>query len=309
MSTDSTDVLRIVSLAALPSAWIEALESSPFGPFQFETVVDMAAVLARVDAAACDALLLDVPAGLADFSATRLREVPVLFLVTDLSAPAVLACLQSGAQDVLRLGELADESLARRVRVAIEIKRREREARTAYATDLSTGLPHRQQLIEHMSHLLALREREPSPMAVLALRIEGLATTEARLGREAANVLRRRLAVRLRAGVRASDVVAAIGADTFAVLLGSLLSADDAHRVGAKLLAALLKPSQVMGELAAVAAALGIAQYPQDGTQPEPLLQRALGLAAAAPAQGRSGMANFVEAGVLPGAANDDLTS
>ena len=36
------------------------------------------------------------------------------------------------------------------------------DARKAYATDLETGLPHQQQLIEHMSHLLALREREPA---------------------------------------------------------------------------------------------------------------------------------------------------
>ncbi len=304
-----TDVLKIVSLAALLPDCVAALEASQFGPFGFEVVADMAAVQARIDNAACDALLLDVSAGLDEHHAVNSREVALLFVATDLSAPAVLTLLNAGAHDVLHRDELGDPSLARRIRVAIQIKRREREARTAYATDLSTGLPHQQQLIEHMSHLLALREREPSPMAVVALRIEGLATTEARLGREAANVLRRRLAVRLRAGVRASDVVAAIGADTFAVLLGSLLSADDAHRVGAKLLVALLKPSQVMGEPAVVAAALGIAQYPQDGTQPEPLLQRALGLAAASQAQGREGMANFVEAGAAPKAANDDATS
>ena len=52
-----------------------------------------------------------------------------------------------------------------------------------------------------------------------------------RLGREAANVLRRKLGVRLRAGVRASDVVASLGDDGFAVLLGSILSPADAHRV------------------------------------------------------------------------------
>ncbi len=304
-----TDVLKIVSLAALPADCVALLEASPFGPFQFEFVPDLGAAQARADSGDCDALLIDVSAGLGAYTGTRLREVAVLFVTTDLAAAAVLAWLQAGAHDVLHRNELTDQSFARRIRVAIEIKRREREARTAYATDLSTGLPHQQQLIEHMSHLLALREREPSPMAVLALRIEGLATTEARLGREAANVLRRRLAVRLRAGVRASDVVAAIGADTFAVLLGSLLSADDAHRVGAKLLLALLKPGQVMGEPAAVAVALGIAQYPQDGTQPDPLLQRAVGLAAAAQAQGRAGMANFAEGGASPGAANDDLTS
>ena len=304
-----TDALKIVSLAALPAACVVALEASKFGPFQFEHGADLAAVQARLDSGSCDALLLDASAGIAAYAAVNLREVAVLFAASELSSSTVLACLELGAQDVLSHHELLDDSLARRIRVAIELKRREREARTAYATDLSTGLPHQQQLIEHMSHLLALREREPAPMAVVALRIEGLATTEARLGREAANVLRRRLAVRLRAGVRASDVVAAIGVDTFAVLLGALLTADDAHRVGAKLLDALLKPNQVMGEPAVVAAALGIAQYPQDGTQPEPLLQRALGRAAAAQAQGRTGMANFVEGGAGPRAANDDATS
>ena len=302
----TTPVLKIVSLVALPPACVAGLESSPFGPFKFEQVADMASALSRIDAGACDVLLLDGQAVPTALPAPALREVAVLFAADDLSAPAVLACLQFGAEDVLARDELLHESLARRLRVAVELKRREREARTAYATDLSTGLPHQQQLIEHMSHLLALREREPSPMAVLALRIEGLATTEARLGREASNVLRRRLAVRLRAGVRASDVVAAIGVDTFAVLLGSLLSADDAHRVGDKLLSALLQPVQVAGESMAVAVALGIGQYPQDGAQPDALLRRALGLAAAAPAQGRAGLANFVEAGHAPRAANDD---
>jgi succinate-semialdehyde dehydrogenase/glutarate-semialdehyde dehydrogenase len=47
-------------------------------------------------------------------------------------------------------------------------------------------------------------------------------------------VLRRKLAVRLRAGVRASDVVAAVDDETYAVLLGALLSPADGERVAAK---------------------------------------------------------------------------
>ena len=157
-----------------------------------------------------------------------------------------------------------------------------------------------------MSHLLALREREPSPMAVLVLRIEGLSTTEVRLGREAANVLRRKVAVRLRAGVRASDVVAAIGADSFAVLLASILTPADAQRVGTKLLKAVHAPFKVTGNDLSVAVALGIAQYPQDGAHPETLLHRANGLAASAQAQGRAGLSNFHETGgQTPAAAND----
>jgi diguanylate cyclase (GGDEF)-like protein len=173
----------------------------------------------------------------------------------------------------------------------VERRRIDRQARQAYATDLATGLPHRQQLVEHMSHLIALRERQPAPMAVLVLRIEGVELAGARLGREAANVLRRKIAVRLRAGVRASDVVAALGDDSYAVLLAALLAPGDASHVGAKLLTALRAPFQIAGQEVMVATALGIALYLQDGAQPEALLARASALAASAHAEGRHSVA------------------
>lgn len=184
--------------------------------------------------------------------------------------------------------DLRSPSFGARLRVAVERRRIDRQARQAYATDLATGLPHRQQLVEHMSHLIALRQRQPALMAVLVLRIEGIELAGARLGREAANVLRRKIAVRLRAGVRSSDVVAALGDDSYAVLLAALLAPGDAAHVGAKLLlTALRAPFQIAGQDVAVATALGIALHLQDGAQPEALLARATALAALAHAEGR----------------------
>jgi len=95
----------------------------------------------------------------------------------------------------------------------------------------------------------------------------------------------------LRAGVRASDVVAAVGDETFAVLLGSILTGADADRVAAKLVAALVAPFTVATVDRSVAVAFGIAQYPQDGREAERLLRRALALAAAAPATSAAGPA------------------
>ena len=301
--------LSVFSLVTLSDACVQGLEASAFGPFTVRVCTDAALAQAHLAAHTCDALLLD--AGMAA-SAAALAEVGVmapatLVVGTGLGSNTVLAWLQRGAQDVLGDDELDAASLPQRIRAAIERKRVERDARKSYATDLATGLPHQQQLIEHMSHLLALREREPSPMALLVLRIEGLATTQARLGVEATNVLRRKIAVRLRAGVRASDVVAALGDASFAVLLGSILAPADAERVGAKLLKALLDPFTVAGETLAVSVALGIGQYPQDGAQPDALLRRALGLAASASAQGRAGLASASDAnGRVAQAANDD---
>jgi len=217
----------------------------------------------------------------------------------------ILGWIKAGAQDVLSSDELALPTWPGRLRAAIERQRLLMATRQSYATDVLTGLPHEQQLLEHMSHLLALREREPSPMALLVLRVEGLATTQARLGREAASVLRRKLAVRVRAALRASDVVASIGGDSFAVLLSSIEAATDADLVGGKLLAALNGTFSISGQPVPVATALGVAKYPEDATQPAALLGRAVGLAASAQAVGRSGYANWVEGGGMPEAAND----
>jgi diguanylate cyclase (GGDEF)-like protein len=304
--------LHIVTLFALPGATVLALQSSSFGPFVVQLCETRVQVFEQVGKSACDALIVlddnesEHAARTREIVADLARDTAVFVVVAEIGTVETLDWLRRGAQEVLARRELAALSLPLRLRSAIERKRLEHSTRNAYATDLETGLPHQQQLIEHMSQLLALREREPAPMAVLALRIEGLATTEARLGREAANSLRRKLAVRLRAGVRASDVVASLSDDTFAVLLGSILTPADAARVGAKLLNSMLDPVSVAGTDVAVATALGIGHYPQDGAQPDALLRRAMSLAAAAPAQGRAGFANFSESGSAPPAANDD---
>jgi len=301
--------LRIALLIALPAEGAAALAASPFGPFDLRACATPAEARTLLAESSCDALLLpaQAPDELLALIADAAADTAVLVVAAELDAEEAMVWQRRGAQDVLLQAELGAATLALRLRGAIQRKRIERDARTSYATDLETGLPHQQQFIEHVSQLIALREREPAPMAVLVLRIEGLASAEARFGRDAANVLRRKVGVRLRAGVRASDVVASLGDDGFAVLLGSILSPADAERVGAKLTTALLDPFKVGGQDAVVATALGIAQYPQDGAQPDALLRRAVGLAAAGQALGRSGFSNFGELGAaVPGAANDD---
>lgn len=295
----------------LPPGSGALLASSPFGVFDIRVAVAPEDVSAQVDSG-CDALILRGDSAARQLLAEAGSDLAVLIVVDELAPAETIDWFQRGAQDVLHDDELAapvlaQPMLARRLRAAIERKRLEREARTAYATDLDTGLPHQRQLIEHLSQLLALREREPAPMAVLAFRIEGLAHAEARHGRESAQSLRRKIGVRLRAGVRASDVVGSLGDDGFAVLLGSILTPGDAPKVANKLLEAVTRPFRLAGAEFTIGAALGIGRFPEDGSQPEVLLRRAIGLAAAATARlgTESSMSSDVGA-ERPGAANDD---
>ena len=196
-------------------------------------------------------------------------------------------------------------ALPRTIRHAVLRKRVERAARVAYATDLATGLPHQAQLLEHMNQLLALREREPAPMVLLVLRVEGFAAAASRLGAEAANILRRKVAVRLRSGLRASDVVSTIAPDAFAVLLGRLQARGDGERVAAKLVRTLQQPLTVSGQPCMVQASVGMALYPEHGKDALSLLQRASAQAGSVVTLGAEGFGARTERGLAP-AANDE---
>jgi diguanylate cyclase (GGDEF)-like protein len=218
-------------------------------------------------------------------------------------AAAELALLQRGAEAVLAGDDAA--ATARALLHAVWRKRFERAARTAYATDLATGLPHQAQLLEHMAQLVALREREPAPMVLLVLQLDGLEEAAARLGSEAANVLRRKLAVRLRGALRASDVVAALTPDSFGVLLGRLESKGDGERVAHKLVQALASPVTVTGQSWRVQPRFGLALYPDHGKDAQTLLQRAAAQAGSVATQGADGFGARIVRLHGSGAAND----
>ncbi|MEO6361671.1 MAG: diguanylate cyclase [Caldimonas sp.] len=286
--------------------------AEPLFALRFDSVIAAGLAEAKrliAEAAPFDAVLLAADSAGAEGSDldALIAAAARIVVVDDADGPAAAAWLQRGADDVIGRDELPAAATGRRILFAVLRRRRATGQLAAWSTDPGTGLPHRQQFVEHLSQLLALREREPSPMAVLVLRIEGLLPDRDGADGDEAGVLRRKLAVRLRAGLRSSDVVAALDGDGFAVLLGSVLAAGDAERVAEKLVSALLAPLTLAGGARLVAVAVGIGNYPQDGKDAEKLLRRASALAAVAPASGSAGPATAHDAsGAVRVAANDD---
>jgi diguanylate cyclase len=299
--------------------------SPPRGPSaSAKPTATMLAVGIDVPGATCCATLDEAAAHLREVSfesmlaavpAAELLSWPALShavldtaVVAVLPAPAdsamQLQLLERGVQDIVVPGDAPAEALRRRLEIALQRKALDRLARKAFATDLATGLPNHAQLLEHMTHLAALREREPAPMAVIALRIEGLAAVRDALGLESSNVLRRKVAVRLRASLRASDVVASIGNDSFVVLLAWIDSPSDGERVARKLVNALHQPFSVAGTDLGVTAHAGLALYPEHGKTADVLLRRSVGQAASLASMGPEGLASTIERGRTP-AAND----
>ncbi len=305
-STDPTTgkpaALRVLCVVpALPVPGV-----AHWGAFDFVPCASLSALSQALGQAPADALLVQ-PQDAAELVAWPGLSQAVLdcavVVLLHADAGTAVPLLQLGVQDVLPPGD--DAATARALRLAVERKQLERVARKAYATDLSTGLPNHTQLLEHMTHLLALREREPAPMALIVLRVEGLARLGEALGAESANVLRRKAAVRLRSALRASDVVASIGSDAFAVLLAWIDSPQDGERVMAKMAQSLAQPFTVTGRTQTLAVSAGIASYPEHGKDADGLLRRALGQAAQVATVGSAGLAHRADHGA-DAAANDD---
>jgi len=291
------DVLKVLLVGQAEAGWsADGIDLETAGVLPARVDHD-AVVLEAPDADALRALLQRSDLG------PLCLDTAVVVLAPTASLDDRRALLRLGVQDIV--GEAQGAALGRALQHAVERKRVERASRPAYATDLATGLPHAAQLLEHASQLIALRERDPAPTVLIVLRIEGLASAARRFGDAAAHALRRKVAVRLRTGLRASDVVAAIAPDRFAVLLGHVESLADGETVVAKLVQALHQPFQVAGQSCAIAVAAGMARHPDDGRDAAALLQHATRQAQDAAASGREGFASYAERGPAR-AANDD---
>jgi diguanylate cyclase (GGDEF)-like protein len=299
--------LALIALGGLPSA----MAGSNWASFAVTACGSLDEVSQRLALGSIDAVLLSPPnaeeaVGLLTWQglSQACAAATVIVAVPQPQPDLVIALLDRGVHDVADADQ--PEALPRTVAVAAKRRQVEHLTRAAYATDLATGLPNQMQLLEHMSHMLALREREPAPMALLVIRIEGLATAEAQMGATAAGALRRKLAVRLRSVLRSSDVVASVGVDAFAALLSWIDSPQAAERVGVKAQRALQRPLRVVDRELAVAVSVGVSHCPEKGGHAETLLRDAFAQAAAHAATGRAGFSNRVERGAGPTAANDD---
>jgi diguanylate cyclase (GGDEF)-like protein len=305
--------LRVLWIAdaAMDAAVSPHLAGHPWGPFDIRVLPDREEAARRLAETGCDLLFAAIDAAEDD----RIPVWPDLFDVAHACAvvlrvprltPARAArLLHAGVSDVLPGAMPGDDDLARVWRMAVLRYQQFRAVRLAHASDLSTGLPNESQLLEHAQQLLALRQRQPSPLAMIVLRIEDLDTIEALVGGDALQVLRRKVAVRLRGGVRSSDIVAALGPDRFAVLLATLDAAEDAATVAAKLSAALRAPFLLSGRSVTVSVGLGVAQWPTHGDDAVTLLRRAALQAAGAGGRGQSGPPTVLPLRPREAAAND----
>jgi diguanylate cyclase (GGDEF)-like protein/PAS domain S-box-containing protein len=141
--------------------------------------------------------------------------------------------------------------------------------------DALTGLANRTLFNERIEQAIREATRDRSQLAVLVLDLDNFKDVNDTLGHHAGDVLLLELATRVRGAVRGADTVARLGGDEFGVLLGKVGGRAEVIPAIERICSAIERPVTVNGVPLSVEASIGVALFPDDGTDVEALLQRA----------------------------------
>lgn len=166
------------------------------------------------------------------------------------------------------------------VRIAVarevtELRRAERELEYLASHDLLTGLPNRLHLQRDIERALMDARHSGSCVALLFLDLDGFKVVNDQGGHETGDRVLREVAHRLKKSLRAGDLVARIGGDEFAMLLLGCTDFASASKIAAVLRAQLRLPYPMADDALHLDASIGVACFPQDGSDLESLLARA----------------------------------
>ncbi|WP_313713731.1 diguanylate cyclase domain-containing protein [Pseudomonas sp.] len=142
--------------------------------------------------------------------------------------------------------------------------------------DSLTGLPNRAFFEGRLSRSLRNAARQQDHLALLFLDSDHFKQINDSLGHAVGDQVLINVADRVRAQLREHDLVARLGGDEFAVLLTPLHSREDAERIAEKIIASMQLPMLLDGgEGLTTSLSVGIAYYPDDGSDPASLLNAA----------------------------------
>ena len=141
--------------------------------------------------------------------------------------------------------------------------------------DILTSLPNRAVLDNRLEQGITLAQRHSRRLAVLFIDLDHFKHINDSLGHLIGDQLLKAVALRITPCVRSSDTVSRQGGDEFIVLLSEVAHADDAVLIADKIRLAVLAPYTIADHLLHLTASIGVSVYPDDGADPETLVQRA----------------------------------
>ena len=188
------------------------------------------------------------------------------------------------------------------------LKRQEDRLRYLAYYDPLTSLPNRRSFSEQLNRILKRSQRHNTSAALLFIDLDHFKRINDSIGHARGDRLLVEIAKRLTVELREDDAInyfsdksaeetdeqessteiARLGGDEFTVVLSDVAKASDIEIVAKRILNTLSEPIALQSHNPVVTPSIGIAIFPQDGTDPDTLVRNADTAMYAAKAEGRS---------------------
>jgi diguanylate cyclase (GGDEF)-like protein len=141
--------------------------------------------------------------------------------------------------------------------------------------DSLTGLPNRKLFSDRLGIALIQAQRNQKKVGIAMLDLDNFKDVNDTLGHDAGDIVLKAAAMRLSAELRKVDTVARFGGDEFVLILPDLKVIEDAIPVAQKIVDSFRKSFLIDTNQLIVTMSIGIAVYPNDGTDEAMLLKNA----------------------------------
>jgi diguanylate cyclase (GGDEF)-like protein len=141
--------------------------------------------------------------------------------------------------------------------------------------DSLTGLPNRDMFNGLLHAAMLTATRRQLQFALLFIDLDRFKVINDSLGHEAGDALLAEIAIRLRRNLRSSDIVARLGGDEFVVVLEHTADRGAIEEIARELLATVSAPVRLSGHECHATASIGIAMFPDHGSDVHTLTKNA----------------------------------
>jgi diguanylate cyclase (GGDEF)-like protein len=156
-----------------------------------------------------------------------------------------------------------------------ESRKAEQQIQEMAYFDTLTKLPNRALFHDRINQAIALAKRDNTSLAVLFIDLDHFKNVNDTLGHSAGDLLLIEASHRLSNHIRTSDTLARLGGDEFVVVISRLGEQLNATYVAQKLIDSIQTPFHIKGNELHISASIGIALFPDDGSNAETLIKHA----------------------------------
>lgn len=141
--------------------------------------------------------------------------------------------------------------------------------------DALTHLPNRALFNDRLQQAVASAQRNKAHMALMFIDLDKFKPVNDTYGHGVGDLLLKDVALRIQDCLRDSDTAARVGGDEFVILLPAIEVEQDAVKVGEKIRHALNLPFELAGHTVQIGSSIGVAVYPEHGSEEKMLVKSA----------------------------------